>query len=86
MIPATLDNKTNTSITQQLFNFTNNLLTETEVYKWLHVIEPVQTLVGDLAAMIKSRPILEMQAKTTDEDVVLGGLMSTLTNILAVRP
>lgn len=36
--------------------------------------------------MIKSRPILEMQAKVTDEDVVLTGLMSTLTNILSVRP
>jgi hypothetical protein len=39
---------------------TNLLLTETEVYKWLHVIEPVNQLVSDLAAMIKARPILEM--------------------------
>lgn len=60
MIPATLSIKENTQVTKQLFDLTNNLLTETEVFKWLHVIEPVQTLVGDLAAMIRGRPQLEL--------------------------
>jgi hypothetical protein len=86
MIPATLSIKENTQVTKQLFSLTNNLLTETEVSKWLHVIEPVQTLVGDLTAMIRGRPQLEVQARPCDEDVVLTGLLLTLTNILAVQP
>ena len=60
MIPATLQHHKNTEIMRELFHLTNLLLTETEVYKWLHVIEPVNQLVSDLAAMIKARPILEM--------------------------
>jgi hypothetical protein len=60
MIPATLQHHKNTEIMRELFHLTNLLLTETEVYKWLHVIEPVNQLVSDLAAMIKARPILEL--------------------------
>jgi hypothetical protein len=86
MIPATLDHKKNTEITRELFKLANNLLTETEVFKLLHVIEPVNTIINNLAAMIKARPILEVSAKTSDEDIVVAGLMSILTNILAVRP
>ena len=64
----------------------DNLLTKTDVYKLLHVVEPLQTLVTELKAMIKSRPILETSAKPSDEDVVLSGILSTFTNILAVKP
>lgn len=59
----------------ELFSFAHNLLAKTEVYKWIHFIQPVQELVADLAVMIQERPCLEMQAKQTDEDVVLGGLL-----------
>lgn len=86
MIPATLEHTKNTEVMRELFNLTNNLLMQTETKKWLHVIEANATLVNNIATMIKSRPILEFLARSQDEDVVLGGLMSVLTNILAVRP
>ena len=63
MIPASLENKQNTQVTREFFSFVDNLLTKTEVYKLLHVVEPLQTLVTDLTAMIKSRPILETSGK-----------------------
>ena len=47
MIPATLDHKKNTEITRELFKLANNLLTETEVFKLLHVIEPVNTIINN---------------------------------------
>ena len=63
MIPASLENRQNTQVTREFFSFVDNLLTKTEVYKLLHVVEPLQTLVTDLTAMIKSRPILEISGK-----------------------
>jgi len=52
MIPATLEHKKNTEIMRELFNFTNNLLTDTDVYRCINIIEPVQNLIENLADMI----------------------------------
>ena len=40
----------------------------------------------DLRGMIQDRPILEADASTTGEDVVLSGMFGLLKNILRKRP
>lgn len=85
-LPKALTFSTKTAVTKELFNFANKLMVETVVFQYLDIIQPVVQFSDDLRKMIQDRPILEVDASSAGEDVVLSGVFGLLKNILRKRP